>query len=142
MPPYEWGFMNTPYTPRPDISISGKPTNWNKMLQMPRPEFSMLDAGRQQEVDNFYKVAQIHRDQYKDHTGQRHPLNYFKRAEYKFQCPPDPTSTYLKFPQYYTKYRTPPVLPVTLHRTNRMPSLPERALTGRFSPYSDISYKR
>lgn len=56
MPPYEWGFMNTPYTPRPDISISGKITNWNKMLQMPRPKFSMLDAGRQQEVDDFYKV--------------------------------------------------------------------------------------
>lgn len=33
----------------------------------------------------------MHRDQYKDHTGQRHPLNYFKNSEYKFQCPPDPT---------------------------------------------------
>ncbi|KAF2901420.1 hypothetical protein ILUMI_04767 [Ignelater luminosus] len=142
MPPYEWGMMNTPYSPRPDIAASGKGTNWNRMLQMPRSPVTFLDAGRQQEVDDFYKGCQMHRDQYKDHAGRLHPLTYFKTAEYRFQCPPDLTSTYMKFPQYYTKYKDPPVLPITLDRSYRSPYLPERALTGRYSPSSDSSYKR
>lgn len=57
MPPYEWGFMNTPYSPRPDISICGKGTNWDRTLRMPRSQIGVLDAGRQQEVDDFYKVT-------------------------------------------------------------------------------------
>lgn len=57
MPPYEWGLMSTPYSPKPDISCSGRKTNWNRMLHMPKPLFSMLDPGRQDEVDNFYKVC-------------------------------------------------------------------------------------
>lgn len=51
-------------------------------------------------------------------------------------------STYMKFPQYYTKYKDPPVLPLTLDRSYRAPYLPERALTGRYAPSSDSSYKR
>lgn len=56
MPPYEWGLINTPYTPRADIAIYGKPGNWNEILRMPERRYSMLDSGRQQEVDDFYKV--------------------------------------------------------------------------------------
>lgn len=56
MPPYEWGMMSTPYSPRPDISASGKRTNWDNMLNMPRSDVTMIDRGRQQEVDDFYKV--------------------------------------------------------------------------------------
>lgn len=56
MPPYEWGMMSTPYSPRPDISASGKRTNWDNMLNMPRSDVTMMDWGRQQEVDDFYKV--------------------------------------------------------------------------------------
>lgn len=57
MPPYEWGMMTTPYSPRPDISTAGKPTNWDRMLHMPRSAATMIDLGRQQEVDDFYKVS-------------------------------------------------------------------------------------
>lgn len=57
MPPYEWGLMKTPYSPRPDIAISGKGTNWNRTLRMARNEATLIDAGRQQEVDDFYKVS-------------------------------------------------------------------------------------
>lgn len=49
---------------------------------------------------------------------------------------------YLKSPQYYVRYKDPAVLPLTLERSYRSPYLPERALAGRFSPSSDISYKR
>lgn len=34
----------------------------------------------------------MHREFYKDHTGKLHPVDYFKTAEYLYQCPPDPTS--------------------------------------------------
>lgn len=84
----------------------------------------------------------MQRESYKDHTGKLHPVDYFKAPEYIYQCPPDPTAQYFKCPQYYTKYKDPPVLPITLNRSYRSPSLPERALTGRYSPISDISYKR
>ncbi|XP_017784065.1 PREDICTED: UPF0573 protein C2orf70 homolog [Nicrophorus vespilloides] len=141
MPPYEWGFMNTPYTPRPDIAVSSGKNN-GKYLKLPQPQFTMLDPGRQQEIDDFYKVSQLHRDQYKDHSGRLHRLDYFKLNDYRFQCPTDPTSTYLKSPQYYVKYKDPIVLPITLDRSYRSPMLPNRALTGRYSPQSDISYKR
>lgn len=60
MPPYEWGFMNTPYSPRPDIAINGKGNNWDRTLHMPRTAVSVIDAGRQQEVDDFYKVRLKH----------------------------------------------------------------------------------
>lgn len=33
----------------------------------------------------------MHREQYRDHSGRLHPLDYFKRADYNYQCPPDPT---------------------------------------------------
>lgn len=101
----------------------------------------------------------MHRDQYKDHAGRVHPLIYFKSGEFRFQCPGDPTRylnsnlilnrinntifrTYLKFPETYIKYNDPAVLPITLERSYRSPCLPARALTGRYAPISDISYKR
>ncbi|KAJ8949245.1 hypothetical protein NQ318_022758 [Aromia moschata] len=88
------------------------------------------------------RACQLHRDQYRDYSGALHALDYFKTADYMYQCPSDPTSKYLKVPEYYVKYKQPTVLPVTLERTLRTPSLPSRALTGVFSPSSDISYKR
>lgn len=60
MPPYEWGMMNTPYSPRPDISTAGKPANWDRILHTPRTLATMVDLGRQQEVDDFYKVLKLY----------------------------------------------------------------------------------
>lgn len=54
MPPYEWGLVNTPYSPKPDIAVLQRTSN--KLLNLPRPGFSMLDPVRNEEVDNFYKV--------------------------------------------------------------------------------------
>ncbi|ENN72004.1 hypothetical protein D910_08675 [Dendroctonus ponderosae] len=130
MPAQEWGVLTSPYTPHPDISIYGKPS---KYLQFPPSGISMLDAARQQEVDDFYRACQMHRDQYKDHTGSLHPLDFFKASDYSYQCPKDPTSVYLKCPERYTRYKDPIVLPLTLERTYRAPMLPERALTGVYN---------
>ncbi|KAK5647583.1 hypothetical protein RI129_002475 [Pyrocoelia pectoralis] len=142
MPPYEWGMMTTPYSPRPDIVAGGKNTNWSRILHNPTQPITFLDVGRQKEIDDFYKLCQMHREQYKDHSGRLHPLNYFNLPDYCYQCPKDLTSAYLKFPQHYVKYKDPPVLPITLERSYRSPSLPQRALTGRYAPSSDNSYKR
>ncbi|KAF5304896.1 hypothetical protein FQR65_LT00780 [Abscondita terminalis] len=142
MPPYEWGMMTTPYTPRPDIAVNGRGVSWDKILRMPKNPVTYQDVGRQQEIDNFYKLCQLHRDQYRDHTGRLHPLTYFKIGEYQHQCAPNMTRTYLRFPEYYVPYKSPPVLPVTLERTKRSPSLPARALTGVYNPSSDRRYER
>ncbi|RZC39425.1 hypothetical protein BDFB_004687 [Asbolus verrucosus] len=140
--PYSWGDIHIEYTPLADIALLNKTNNLEKFIRMPQSQFSMLDVGRQQEIDDFYMACQLHRDQYKDQMGRLHPLDYFKTTDYNFQCAPDPTSKYLKSPQFYVKYKSPQVLPLTLERSYRSPLLPERALTGRYNPCSDITYKR
>ncbi|KAK9880481.1 hypothetical protein WA026_011726 [Henosepilachna vigintioctopunctata] len=141
MPSDEWGIMKTPYTPRPDIAVLGS-TRANRHLKLPDNNISMGDPQRQREVDDFYIACQFHRDQYMDHSHRLHPLDYFKKAEYLYQCPPNPTSNYLKHPECYVKYKQPYVFPLTLERTLRIPSLPDRALTGTYNVSSDNCYKR
>ncbi|CAH1955378.1 unnamed protein product [Acanthoscelides obtectus] len=96
---------------------------------------------RNEEVSRMMS-AQIHRDQYKDDSGRLHPMDYFKVADYAFQCPKDPTSRYLKYSEYYVKYKQPITLPMTLERSLNTPLLPQRALTGVYNPSSNIAYKR
>ncbi|KAJ8971810.1 hypothetical protein NQ317_004840 [Molorchus minor] len=140
VPRYEWGDLPISYTPHPDASVFGK--KQEQYLKLPPSQFSMLDRARQQEVDNFYVLCQHHRDQYRDYSGSLHAIDYFKTADYAYQCPTDPTSKYLKIPEYYLKYKQPTVLPLTLERSLKAPSLPARALTGVYNPSSDITYKR
>ena len=51
-------------------------------------------------------------------------------------------SKYMKYPDFYVKYKQPLVLPLTLERSIKTPYLPDRALTGVYSPSSDRAYKR
>ncbi|KAJ8925983.1 hypothetical protein NQ315_009838 [Exocentrus adspersus] len=139
VPTYDWGGMNISYAPHPDASVYKKTRGY---VTLPQSQFSMIDAARQQEVDDFYLASQYHRDQYRDTTGTLHPLDYFKRDDYSFQCPTDPTSQYIKYPERSTRYKHPLTLPITLERTLKTPLLPDRALTGVYSPSSDIAYKR
>ncbi|KAJ8935428.1 hypothetical protein NQ314_012848 [Rhamnusium bicolor] len=113
VPPYDWGMSHIPYTPHPDVSISVK--SLDKYLKLPQSQFSMLDPARQQEVDDFYLLL----------GGLNTELN-----------------KYMKYPDYHVKYKQPISLPLTLERSLRTPSLPERALTGVYSPGSDRAYKR
>ncbi|XP_050510884.1 uncharacterized protein LOC126887416 [Diabrotica virgifera virgifera] len=136
---YEWGNVSSVYTPTPDVSVYKSTLKYNNFQ---KSEFSVIDRQRSKEVDDYYLMCQLHRDQYKDTSGSLHPLNYFKKADYLYQCPSDPTSAYMKHPEYYVKYRQPIVLPLTLERSLKTPMLPERALTGRYNTSSDISYKR
>lgn len=140
--PYTWGDINIEYTAKADIALLNKTNNLEKFIRMPQSQFSMLDPGRQKEIDDFYMACQLHRDQYKDQMGRLHPLDYFRTTDYTYQCAPDPTTKYLHSPQFYVKYKNPQVLPLTLERSYRSPLLPDRALTGRYDPISDIKYKR
>lgn len=98
----------------------------------------------------------MHRDQYKDHTGTLHPLDYFKSSAYMYHCPDNPTkyfkfffsviffcknsdfSAYLKFPERYVKYKDPLVLPLTLERSYNDPMYPDKALTGVYNRNSYV----
>lgn len=85
----------------------------------------------------------MHRQQYKDHTGSLHPLNFFKADEYAFQCSPEVTPSYIfKYPESYTEYKRPPVLPLTYERTTKTPYMPEFAFPGIYAPGNCIAYKR
>lgn len=137
MPPfrYKLGGMKSVYTPSPDASVYKKR---DKYYYIPPTKVSMVDKGRMKEVDDFYTVCQLHRDQYRDDTGTLHAMKYFAPSEYVYQCPPDPTTRYLSYPEYHVKYKQPYTLPVTMDRSFKSPLLPDRALTGVFSPSSDI----
>ncbi|CAG9764836.1 unnamed protein product [Ceutorhynchus assimilis] len=135
MPNLEWGKSTSIYTPHPDVSAY---KNGSKHLKFPHSQITMLDGARQQDVDDFYMACQLHRNQYKDHSRTLHPLDYFKQKNYMYQCPGDPTSAYFKAPTYYTKYKDPLVLPLTLERANRLPPLPQRALTGVYNRTSFV----
>ncbi|KAJ3648675.1 hypothetical protein Zmor_020460 [Zophobas morio] len=140
--PYAWGDIHIEYSPTADIATLNKASNLDKFIRMPPSKFTMLDLGRQKEIDDFYMACQLHRDQYKDQMGRLHPLDYFKTTDYNYQCAPDPTTTYIHSPHSYVKYKNPIVLPLTMERSYKSPLLPERALTGRYDPSSDIQYKR
>lgn len=88
MPQYNWGYIESMYMPKPDSRIQ---RDLGKYLQLPKPEYTMLDAERMEEIDSFYKVAQLQRAKLKDVTGALHPMAYFKSSHYLYQCAPDPT---------------------------------------------------
>ncbi|XP_023025971.1 ciliary microtubule inner protein 2C [Leptinotarsa decemlineata] len=139
VPRYEWGLSKSVYTPSPDVTTYTKSCRY---LTPPHPQFSMIDRERHQEVDDFYIACQLHRDQYRENSGSLHPLDYFKTSDYLYQCPPDPTTRYLNYPDYHVKYDQPLTFPLTLERSLRAPSLPDRALTGVFDKSSDCIYKK
>jgi hypothetical protein len=66
--PYTWGDINIEYTAKADIALLNKTNNLEKFIRMPQSQFSMLDPGRQKEIDDFYMV---------DTTYQCLPSNFF-----------------------------------------------------------------
>ncbi|XP_060536729.1 uncharacterized protein LOC132708410 isoform X2 [Cylas formicarius] len=123
-------FAKDLYAYHPSASIYKKT---NQYLQFPKGDVSMIDAARQQEVEDFYILSQLHRDHYKDHTDTVHPVDYFRTGTNLYQCLTDPTSAYLQCPEFYTQYKHPIVLPLTLERSYKTSSLPKRALTGVYN---------
>lgn len=48
--------MDIEYVAQADIASLNKTSNLEKFIRMPQSQFSMLDPGRQQEIDDFYMV--------------------------------------------------------------------------------------
>lgn len=57
MPPYEWGLIKTPYSPRPDLVAANQGKPQEVILESRKVQISTIDPVRQAQVDNFYKVC-------------------------------------------------------------------------------------
>ncbi|XP_075215358.1 uncharacterized protein LOC142321245 [Lycorma delicatula] len=136
---YEWSFPSSHHSDK-KYATSYKPTNWNILLKSPDVSLRIMDVGRTNEVDTFYKLCQQHREQYKSHISRIHPLRYFRKSNNLWQCAPDITRTYFEYPQYHLQYKNPVVLPITYKRTKDIPLMPERNLAGRYDAGSDFKY--
>ncbi|XP_063540308.1 uncharacterized protein LOC134749324 [Cydia strobilella] len=97
-----------------------------------------LDPLREEEINNFYKACQMHRNYYRGYPKAYHPLSYFSDGEYAYQCPPEMSHVYLSYPSYHVKYKQPAVLNITPGRTSGFPPLPGRSLAPRYNkpPYN------
>ncbi|XP_076225584.1 uncharacterized protein LOC143174739 [Nomia melanderi] len=143
MPPYTWGMQSIPSSSKSDNVAVNTRRNINRQLKILSNNISTIDASRMKEVDDLFKGVQIHRSQYKDHTGTLHPLSFFKSDEYKYQCAAGMTTSYFsKYPQNYVEYKTPPVLPLTYQRRRQTPYIPHSSLTGVYNQSSCFAYKR
>ncbi|KAK2576471.1 hypothetical protein KPH14_005802 [Odynerus spinipes] len=141
MPPYDWGAPRGSYAPRPDTTMTLR--SRLRSLTVPKTNISTIDAARMKEVDDLYMAVQAHRDQTKDYSGKLHPLDFFKTNKYNYQCAPSLISSYfIRYPTSYTKYKVPPVLPLTYERVIETPCRPDLVLTGIYDRTSCIAWKR
>ncbi|XP_076619069.1 uncharacterized protein LOC143340707 [Colletes latitarsis] len=140
---YKWGMQDIPYSARPVTDAAKVHRKVNRELSVLSNDISTIDNSRMKEVDDLYKGVQIHRKQYKDHTGSLHPLSFFKPDRYKYQCSPGMTSSYFsKYPSNYVDYKVPPVLPLTYERRKQTPYIPDLSLIGIYNKSSCTAYKR
>ncbi|XP_049877193.1 uncharacterized protein LOC126374566 [Pectinophora gossypiella] len=101
-----------------------------------------LDYARQDEIDTFYEACQRQRDYYRGYPKAYHPLTYFTEAVYAFQCPPEMSHVYLKFPMFHVKYKQPVMLPPSTGRTSGIPAAPDRTLAGRYNKAACKAFTR
>ncbi|KAF7998373.1 hypothetical protein HCN44_009771 [Aphidius gifuensis] len=106
------------------IDYSKKIRCYNKQFSSP---VDILSINRKDvdEIDNFYNIVQLHRQQFKSENDKLDPLKYFKQNNHSSM-----TNLYFsEYPLTYVKYKKPIVLPTTTHlRLNQFPNLPERKL--------------
>lgn len=57
MPPYEWGLIKTPYSPRPDLVAASHGKTEKDFAATGQIQISTIDPVMQAEVDNFYRVC-------------------------------------------------------------------------------------
>ncbi|XP_011315445.1 uncharacterized protein [Fopius arisanus] len=121
----------------------GLPNGVSKVLEYNTPflpsslRISNYDYAKAKEVDNFYKIVQLHREQYKIMENTSHPLSYFKTYDTD-----NPTKSYfIKYPVTHVKYKNPLVLPRTYGRTIKLPSLPQRRNSGIHNRFPCTAYK-
>ncbi|XP_033337531.2 uncharacterized protein LOC117226873 [Megalopta genalis] len=143
MPSYKWGVQGGEEKSKSGINGIKAYSEISRGLKIPQNDISTIDVARMKEVDDLFKGVQVHRNQYKDHTGSRHPLQYFKADRYKYQCAPGATTSYFsKYPTNYIEYKIPPTVPLTYQRKMRTPYIPNLSLTGIYNERGCVAYKR
>ncbi|XP_029452106.1 UPF0573 protein C2orf70 homolog isoform X2 [Rhinatrema bivittatum] len=71
------GQFPTPYSNNPDLVITNRSRGWDRWLHTPNWYRYNVDFDRMEELNEFYKQSQKHRDQYRDRTGTIHEVPYF-----------------------------------------------------------------
>jgi len=118
------GSFPTTYTHNPDLVISNRTRTQDRWLQAPRYQLSNQNHDRKEELTQFDRLSQSHRDQYKDKTGTLKSINLFSlpvSAQEQF-------NKNVPFVILSTKYRDDLCLPHLDHVARRRPLL-QRAVT-------------
>ncbi|KAL1140292.1 hypothetical protein AAG570_000224 [Ranatra chinensis] len=78
LPPYDWAISKTAFLPV-DPGPVKKNADWDFLLAQPKVGLRLINKARSEEVHDFYRLCQLHRDWYRDSSGSVYPLAMFKR---------------------------------------------------------------
>ncbi|KAL1122836.1 hypothetical protein AAG570_003162 [Ranatra chinensis] len=59
-----------------------RPTDWDRILAVPQVKHRIANIARIREVDNFYKLCQLHREQYSGGACYAEPIKFFKTTSH------------------------------------------------------------
>nr|XP_033791776.1 protein FAM166C [Geotrypetes seraphini] len=76
-PYYQGGHFPTLYSNNPDLVIGNRSRGLDRWLHTPNWYRFNVDFDRMEELNEFYKLSQKHRDQYLDRTDTIHKVPYF-----------------------------------------------------------------
>lgn len=71
------GQFPTVYSHDPDLVISARTRTQDRWLHAPKYQLSNVGHDRKEELYQFNKLSQAHREHYKDKTGTGSSINYF-----------------------------------------------------------------
>ncbi|KAM4694445.1 ciliary microtubule inner protein 2C [Discoglossus pictus] len=71
------GMFATSYSNDPELVLTNRSRGWDRWLQTPNWSRCNVDFDRTQELNNFKKLAEQHRDHYRDQTGTLPQVPHF-----------------------------------------------------------------
>ncbi|XP_038606763.1 protein FAM166C [Tachyglossus aculeatus] len=85
------GFFPTIFSRDPSLVLGSRSLTWNRWPRTPSYSHFNLDQNRSEELKEFYRLAQKHREYYWDKTGTVHPVPYFVLPRKEHDRYPIPT---------------------------------------------------
>ncbi|XP_005099242.1 protein FAM166C A [Aplysia californica] len=119
------GSFPTVYTHNPDLVISNRTRTQDRWLQAPKYQLSNVDHDRKEELYQFDRLSQAHREHYKDKSGTVKSIDFYSipasaQEQFKRNVP---------FLVLSTKYRDDINLPFLEHVARRKPLI-QRGVTS------------
>ncbi|CAM2112470.1 unnamed protein product [Caretta caretta] len=71
------GQFPTLFSPDPGLVLGCRARGWDRWLHVPSYSRFNLDFNRSEELKEFYKLSQRHREHYRDKTGTEYVVPYF-----------------------------------------------------------------